>query len=113
MSVPAAEPAPSAKSAVTPPVLRRMGKFNWAGLWAHYKRCVMVFFHYAALEIGGPVVTSLLFLTVFSLALGGAGEWRPGVTITQFIAPGIVMFMIIHQGFQHAAFMILEDKPRI
>ena len=93
-----------------PPVLRRMGAANWSGLWAHYKRCVMVFFHFVALELGGPVVTSLLFLAVFTLALGGAGEWRPGVSVTQFIAPGIVMFMILHQGFQHAAFMILEDK---
>ncbi|MCG8358222.1 MAG: ABC transporter permease [Kiloniellales bacterium] len=106
----AAASEPNAKAAVTAPVLRPMTGTNWSGLWAHYKRCILVFFQFLALELGGPVVTSLLFLAVFSLALGGAGEWQPGITITQFIAPGIVMFMVTHQGFQHAAFMILEDK---
>ncbi len=100
----------AAAGAVIPPVLRRMGPVNWSGLWAHYKRCVLVFFHYLALELGGPVVTSMLFLAVFTLALGDAAEPRPGLGFTHFVAPGIVMFMVIHRAFEHAAFMILEDK---
>ena len=93
-----------------PPRPRTIGWFHGAGLWAHYKRSMMAYFQFAAAMIGGPIVTSAMLLAVFVVTLGGEGEWRPGVSFAEFVAPGIAMVMIIHQAFEHAAALILEDK---
>jgi ABC-2 type transport system permease protein len=83
---------------------------NWRGLWTLYRRDALRYLRYGVESIGGPAVSSLLFLAVFSLALGGRGEMAPGVTLVQFIAPGIVIFSLIHSAFESAAAPIMYDK---
>ncbi len=92
------------------PEPRRFGAVNWRGLWSLYRRGVHRFLRYGVESIGGPAVTSLLFLTVFNLALGGRGEVAPGATLAQFIAPGIVIFSLTQGAFQNAAVPIVYDK---
>ena len=94
----------------TAPTPRRFGAVNWRGLWSLYYRHILRYLRYGAESIGGPVVSSLLFLTVFDLALGGTRAMAPGVSLTQFIAPGIVIFSIVHGAFQGAAMPLLYDK---
>ncbi len=94
----------------TAPEPRRFGAGNWRGLWSLYRRNVHRFFRYGIDSIGGPAVSSLLFLAVFDLALGGRGEAAPGTSLAQFIAPGIVIFSVIHAAFGSAAAPILYDK---
>jgi len=65
---------------------------------------------YGVETIGGPAVSSLLLLVAFSLALDGRGEMVPGVTLVQFIAPGIVIFSLTHSAFESAATPIIYDK---
>ncbi len=96
--------------AVTAPEPRRFGAVNWRGVWTLYRRDVHRFFRYGIETIGGPAVSSLLFLAVFELALGGRGELAPGVSLIQFIAPGIVVFNLIHSAFESAAAPLLYDK---
>ena len=38
------------------------------------------------------------------------GEVAPGITLAQFIAPGIVIFSMIHSAFESAAAYIVYDK---
>ena len=85
------------------PEPRRFGAVNWRGLWSLYWRGAHRFLRYGVESIGGPAGTSLLFLAVFNLALGGRGEVAPGATLAQFIAPGIVIFSLTHGAFQSAA----------
>ncbi|MEE8505665.1 MAG: ABC transporter permease, partial [Kiloniellales bacterium] len=94
----------------TAPRPRRFGAVNWRGLWSFYQRNVLRFFRFALEQIAGPAVSSLLFLTVFDLALDGAREVAPGITLSQFIAPGIVIFSMIHSAFENAAAYIVYDK---
>ena len=96
--------------AVGPPRPRRFGWVNWRGLWTLYRRDTFRYLRYGVESIGGPAVSSLLFLAVFSLALDGRGEMVPGVTLVQFIAPGIVIFSLTHSAFESAAAVILYDK---
>ncbi len=96
--------------AAKPPEPRRFGAVNWRGLWSLYRRNAFRFLRYGVESIGGPAVTSLLFLAVFSLALGGRGEIVPGVSLVQFIAPGIVIFSLTHSAFESAAVPIMYDK---
>lgn len=91
--------------------LRRHGAMNWRGLWSHAKRGVLAFVNDGLAYLGGPLITSAMFLAVFVLAIGGdAAEPDAATALTHFIGPGILAFMILHQAFQHAAAMLVEDK---
>jgi len=96
--------------APSPPQPRHFGWVNWRGLWTLYRRGAFRYLRYGVESIGGPAVSSLLFLAVFSLALGGRVEMVPGFTLVQFIAPGIIMFSLTHSAFESAATPLIYDK---
>ncbi len=57
-----------------------------------------------------PVVTTLLFLAVFTLALG---QFRPdvhGVPFSTFLAPGLVMMAIVQNAFANTSSSIMIAK---
>ncbi len=93
-----------------PPAPRRFGAVNWMGLRTLFRRGLLRYLRYAWEFLGGPCVSSLLFLAVFVLAAGGAPELAPGVPLGQFLVPGIVMFSLAHNAFENAAFPVLDDK---
>ena len=69
-----------------------------------------MFLDWGVEALAGPAVGSLLFLAVFSLVLGGAGEWRPGITLIQFITAGIAMYNFARSAFETTAGTLIEDK---
>jgi len=95
--------------AVSAPAPRRFGLVNWRGVYTLYRRETVRFFRYAGETLVGPAVSSLMFLAIFQIALGGE-EVRPGVSQAAFIGPGIVLFMIAHGAFEGGAFPILFHK---
>lgn len=97
-------------NSVASPVPRRYGAVNWRGLGALAGRGIRRFLKEAVESLGGPAVSSLLLLAVFVLAAGGRAELAPGLALTSFIAPGIVVFVLGHAAFEHAAVPLLYDK---
>ena len=95
---------------MTSPLPRRYGAVNWRGLGALVGRGIRRFFKEAVETLGGPAVSGLLLLAVFSLAAGERQEMAPGLDLTPFIAPGIVVFVFGHAAFEHAAVPLLYDK---
>ena len=93
----------------TTPVPRSFGPVNWRGVYALYKRETVRFYRYAAETLAGPAISALMFLAVFHLALGGE-EARPGISLSAFIGPGIVMFMMAHGAFEGGSIPILFHK---
>jgi len=91
------------------PLPRPLGACNWRGVWALYRRDVTRFLRYAGESLGGPVISSLMFLAVFELSIGGV-EMLPGVPLGSFIAPGLVVFSLAHSAYEFAAVPILYDK---
>ena len=90
---------------------RRYGRVNWAGVWALTRRGVRAFMTDAVAYLCGPLVTAGLFLAVFVLAIdGGSGDSGAVRALTDFVAPGIAAFMMVHHAFQHAAAMLVMDK---
>ena len=66
---------------------RRFG-INWVGSYTLYKKESLRFLTVFGQTVVGPIITSILFLAVISLALG---EDRPsvlGVPFIEFLAPG-------------------------
>lgn len=89
---------------------RSYGRFNGRGLWALARRDLRRYWLYAWESLGGPVVSGLMFLAVFVLALGGAGRGPGGLDFAQFVAPGIAAFSLIHGAFSNGATPIVYDK---
>jgi len=82
---------------------------NWRGVYTLYRRETVRFFRYAWETLAGPATSALLFLAIFHLALGGE-EARPGIGLSAYIGPGIVMFMTAHAAFEGGAIPILFHK---
>lgn len=89
---------------------RSFGRWNGRGVWALVHRDLKRYWRYGLESIGGPIVSSLLFLAVFVLALGGQGEAGGELNFVQFVAPGIVMFALMHSGFHNGAAPLVHDK---
>ena len=83
---------------------------NWIGLWTLYLREVRRFLKVAAQTVTGPVVTTLLFLAVFSVALGRRAPMTGGVSYIEFLAPGLVMMTIAQNAFANTSSSILIAK---
>ena len=50
---------------------QRIGAVNWRGLWTLYMKEVRRFLNVFTQTLVAPMVTTLLFLAIFALALGG------------------------------------------
>ncbi len=93
----------------TPPVPRAIGAVNWVGLWTLYQKEVRRFLKVATQTVAAPVVTTLLFLLVFTLALGRRGEVA-GVAFTEFLAPGLIMMAMAQNAFANTSSSIVVAK---
>ena len=88
---------------------KRFG-INWVGTYTLYLKETLRFLTVFGQTIIGPVVTSILFLSVISLALG---EDRPnvlGVSFIEFLAPGLIAMQVIQQAFSHSSSSLLMGK---
>ena len=112
LAAPAADdPTASTPALVRPP--RRYGLINWLGLWTLYKREVGRFIKVWMQTLFAPVITTLLFMTVFKLAFGDRGELRgdfEGLVYNNFLAPGLIVMAILQNSFQNASSSLTISK---
>lgn len=80
-------------------------------LWTlFYRRGVVRFLKFWVETLLGPMVSTMLFMTVFTLALDAGEEMVAGLSALQFIAPGLVVFVLCQISFQNVCFMLIIDK---
>lgn len=92
------------------PVIRSV---NWGGLKTLYIKEVRRFIKVQLQTIWAPAVTTLLFLAIFTVALGSQGGGRAavmGVPFADFIAPGLIIMGMIQNAFANASFSLLAGK---
>ncbi|MEM7742905.1 MAG: ABC transporter permease [Pseudomonadota bacterium] len=89
---------------------RRFGRINRLGLWTLILREVMRFLSVWTQTVLAPVATALLFMTVFTVAFGDRREAVGGVPFDQFLAPGILMMIVIQQAFANTSSSIMISK---
>ena len=88
---------------------KRFG-INWIGAYTLYLKETRRFLSVFGQTVIGPIVTSILFLLVISLAIG---EDRPnvlGVPFIEFLAPGLIAMQIVQQAFSHSSSSLLMGK---
>ena len=90
--------------------VRHIGQVNWLGLWTLYSKEVQRFAKVWGQTIFAPMITSLLFLAIFSLALGGAVRTIGDLPFLQFLAPGLVMMAIVQNSFANCSSTIMVGK---
>ncbi|GGD95665.1 MULTISPECIES: ABC transporter permease [Caballeronia] len=57
-----------------------------------------------------PIVTALLYLTIFGHALSGHVQVYPGVGYTSFLVPGLVMMSVLQNAFANSSSSLIQSK---
>jgi len=90
--------------------VRRFGVINWVGTYSLFKKEVLRFLTVSGQTLFGPILTSILFLTVISLAIGDQRADVLGVTYIKFLASGLIMMQVIQQSFAHSSSSLMMGK---
>ena len=89
------------------PVLKGV---NWGGLKTLYIKEVRRFFKVQMQTVWAPAITQLLYLVIFTVALGRGGRTVLGVPFADFVAPGLIVMAMIQNAFANASFSLLVGK---
>ena len=90
--------------------VKKFGLVNWIGFWALYKKEVLRFLIVWIQTIFSPLISSLLFLLVLSLAIGNERGEVLGVPFIIFLAPGLIAMQVIQQSFSHSSSSFMIGK---
>ena len=96
--------------AVRPPEPRRYRGVNWEGLKTLYLREVRRFWKVGMQTVAAPVVTTLLYMLIFVVAMQGAAPPAHGVPFAEFVAPGLVMMAVINNAFANSSSSLIQAK---
>ncbi len=83
---------------------------NWAGLSALYQKEVRRFFKVQTQTIWAPAVTTLLYLVIFTVAMGSSRTVLRDVPFADFLAPGLIVMAMIQNSFANSSFSLLVGK---
>ena len=90
--------------------VRRFGLVNWIGIYSLYVKEVSRFLIVWAQTLLSPLVSSLLFLSVLTLALGNDRGNVLGYSFISFLAPGLIVMSIVQQSFSHSVSSLMIGK---
>jgi ABC-2 type transport system permease protein len=83
---------------------------NWDGFAALYLREVRRFWKVGLQTLLAPLVTALLYMMVFVVAVGGMRPQVEGVPYGAFLAPGLIMMQIMNNAFSNSSSSLLQAK---
>jgi ABC-2 type transport system permease protein len=83
---------------------------NWRGMFALYVKEVRRFFKVQLQTIWAPAITTLFYLIIFSVSMGGTGRMVLGHPFATFIAPGLIVMGMMTAAFQNSSFILLAAK---
>lgn len=103
-------PVTDVDSTIAPFGARTIGRVNWIGLQTLYLKESRRFVKVWTQTLAAPAVTTILFMVIFSLALGGNGRTIAGMPYAQFLAPGLIVMAILQNAFANTSSSILISK---
>jgi ABC-2 type transport system permease protein len=83
---------------------------NWGGLKTLYIKEVRRFFKVQLQTVWAPAVTTMLYLVIFTVAMGRAGREVLGAPFADFLAPGLIVMAMLQNSFANASFSLLVGK---
>jgi ABC-2 type transport system permease protein len=89
---------------------RHIRNVNWIGLQTLYMKEVRRFFKVQLQTVWAPAITTLLYLIIFTVALGKVKPTVLGVSFADFIAPGLIIMGMMQNAFANSSFSLLVGK---
>lgn len=83
---------------------------NYRGFYTLLYKEVLRFYKVILQTVVAPVITTLLYLLVFSHALEEHVEVFEGVGYTTFLVPGLVMMTVIQNAFANSSSSLIQSK---
>jgi ABC-2 type transport system permease protein len=87
-----------------------MQYLNTIGILTLCKREIWRFTKVWNQTVVAPVVTTLLFLAIMTLAMGSHSRSIEGIGFNQFIAPGLIMMAIVQNAFANTSSSLMLGK---
>ncbi|WP_240655055.1 ABC transporter permease [Croceicoccus ponticola] len=94
----------------SPPGTPVMGRVNRLGLWTLYMKEVRRFFKVQMQTVWAPAITTMLFLVIFTIAMGRGDRIILGVNFATFVAPGLIVMGMMQNAFANGSFSLLGGK---
>jgi len=95
---------------LSPYAAKRIGPINWLGVWTLYKKEIHRFCKVFGQTVLSPVITTALFMTVFTVALGGSGRYAGDISFELFLAPGLVIMAVLQNAFANTISSLMTAK---
>jgi ABC-2 type transport system permease protein len=80
------------------------------GLWTLFYKEILRFWKVSLQTILSPVMTTLLYLLIFSHVLEAHVQVYPGVAYAAFLVPGLVMMAMLQNAFANSASSLIQSK---
>jgi ABC-2 type transport system permease protein len=97
-------------NSVVPPQPRDYHGWNWSGFVTLYQREIRRFWKVGTQTVAAPVVTTLLYMLVFVVAVGASRPAVGRVTFGHFVAPGLIMMAILNNAFANSSSSLIQAK---
>ncbi|MEW9584565.1 ABC transporter permease [Paraburkholderia sp. DGU8] len=83
---------------------------GYSGFTTLFYKELLRFWKVAFQTVLAPVITALLYLTIFGHALRGHVQVYPGVEYTSFLIPGLVMMSVLQNAFANSSSSLIQSK---
>ena len=90
-------------------IRRDINIVNWLGLYTLYLKEVKRFTSVFLQTITAPMVTTLLFVVVFSIAIDRSAGIK-GVSYISFLIPGLMMMSVLQNAFANTSSAFMTAK---
>ena len=87
-----------------------INRINSVGLYTLIKREIDRFTAVYLQTVIAPVITTLLFYTIFALAFGGVARKVGDVPFLEFLAPGLIMMTMVQNAFANTSSSLVISK---
>ena len=89
---------------------KRIGAINWMGLYTLFQKESRRFMKIWIQTLAAPAVTTILFMIIFTVALGKNGRVVSGMDFATFLAPGLMVMAMLQNAFANTSSSILIGK---
>ena len=83
---------------------------NFEGAWPLFRKEVLRFWKVGFQTVAAPVLTAVLYLTIFGHVLDKHVEAFPGIGYTSFLVPGLVMMSVLQNAFANSSSSLVQSK---
>jgi len=90
-------------------IKQEIGHVNWTGLFTLYLKEVKRFSNVFLQTITAPMVTTLLFVIVFSIAIDRSAGFK-GISFITFLVPGLIMMSVLQNSFANVSSAFMTAK---